>query len=186
MAGGESAGLPRSTVFVSVGAIALSGVLALIIVTWSDKRTQAATLRDEIADLEPTLAEKRQELASLERQRDVLRSQTDLFARGKLCVSNHKPNDPVTIQKLAVVYLDETGHFQTFNSEAYGDDLWTIPAGHRRQPLSYSRGGWDGSVTYYAMWIEAEDKEGPRAGEWPIDPEYCLQLPWPRPGNASQ
>lgn len=175
MAGGEGGGLPRSTTLVSFGAIVLIGVLAFFIVSWSNKRTQAATLRDEIAGFDTALAEKRAELAPLERQHQALQGQTDLFARGKMCVLNPSSDRQATITKLAVVYLDESGQFQTFNSDAAGDATWAIAPGHT-ELLRHERSGWDGSVTYYALWYSVGGQEFPLAGPWPLDPEHCARL----------
>lgn len=176
MAGGEGGGLPRSTSLVSFGTIALIGVLAFFIVSWNNKRTQAATLRDEIAALDTTLEEKRAELAPLERQHQALQGQTDLFARGKMCVLNPSSNQRATITKLAVVYLDENGQFQTFSSDAAGDATWPVAPGHT-ESLSHTRSGWDGSVTYYALWYTVGGQEFPLADVWPPDSEYCVRLP---------
>lgn len=176
MSGAEGGGLPRSTFLVSFATIALIGVLAFFIVSWSNKRTEAVTLRDEIAALDATLAEKGQELAPLERQHRQLQGQTDLFARGKMCVLNPSADTRATITKLSVVYLDDSGHFQTFNSDATGDARWPIDPGHT-EPLSHPSSGWDGSVTYYALWFSVGDQEYPLAEPWPLDPEYCVRLP---------
>lgn len=175
MASGEGAGLPRSTVAVAFGAIALIGVLAFFIVNWSNKRKQAATLQTDIADLDAQLAEKRQELAPLERELKTLQGQTDLFARGKMCVRNLSSDQSATIEKLAVVYLDESGQFQTFSSDAVGDAEWPVEPGHT-ELLSHARSGWDGSVTYYAMWYRVDGRQIPLAEPWPLDPEYCVRL----------
>lgn len=176
MAGAEGGGLPRSTFLVSFATIALIGVLAFFIVSWSNKRTEAAALRDEIATLDATLAEKRRELAPLERQHRQLQSQTDLFARGQMCVRNPSADTRATITTLSVVYLDDSGHFQTFNSDAAGDARWTVDPGHT-ELLSHPRSGWDGAVTYYALLYSVGGQEFPLANPWPLDPEYCVTLP---------
>lgn len=176
MAGGEPAGLPRSTFLVSFGAIALIGVLAFFIVSWGNHRTQAATLRDEIVGFDATLAEKRAELAPLERQHQALQGQTDLFARGKMCVMNPTSDEPMTITQLAVVYLDANGQFQTFSNDTAGDLTWPIAPGHTEM-LNHPGSGWDGSVTYYALWYSKGGQEFPLAGVWPLDPEHCVSLP---------
>ncbi|MGH9379253.1 MAG: hypothetical protein ACRD2Z_01370 [Thermoanaerobaculia bacterium] len=176
MAGGEGVGLPRSTVLVSSGAIALIGVLAFFIVTWNTKRTQAATLRDEIAAFDATLAEKRQELDPLERQQQTLQGQTDLFARGKMCVLNPSSDTRATITKLVVIYLDDAGEFQTFSNEAAGGVTWPIAPGHTEM-LGHGRSGWDGSVTYFALWYSVGGQEFPLAEAWPLDPKHCARLP---------
>lgn len=178
MAGGDGVGLPRSTVLVSFGAIALIGLLAFFIVSWNNKRSQAATLRDEIAAFDNTLTEKRTELEPLQRQLQALQGQTDLFARGKMCVMNPSSDQRATITKLAVVYLDGNGQFQTFSSDAAGDATWTVAPGHT-ELLRHERSGWDGSVTYYAFWYTVGGQEFPLGEPWPLDPEYCVRLRLP-------
>lgn len=176
MAGAEGGGLPRSTTLTSFGTIALIGVLAFFIVSWNNKRTQAATLRDEIAGLDTTLEEKRAELAPLERQHQALQGQTDLFARGKMCVRNPSSDQRATITKLAVVYLDEDGRFETFSSDDAGGVTWSVAPGHT-ELLSHPGSDWDGSVTYYALWYVVGGQEVPLADPWPLDPEHCVKLP---------
>lgn len=176
MAGAKGGGLPRSTILAASISIGLIGVFAYFVVTWGNRRTDAATLQDEIAAVESALEDKQAELAPQRRQLETLQSQTDLFARGKMCVSNPSSSSRVTIKGLAVVYLDEDGLFQTFNSDSAGGLTWTIEPGHREN-LSHARGGWDGSVTYYAMSIAVGGQEFPLASAWPLDPEHCVRLP---------
>lgn len=171
-------GLPRPTMIAAAVAILLIGAFAFLVVTWGNARAVGAEVTTQLTELNAVLEEKRAELDPLKRQLTTLQGQTDMFARGKMCVTNTLTDAPVTIEKLAVVYLDDNGDFQTFNSGVYGDDLWTIGPGRARQELSYPRGGWDGSVTYFAMWIEAQGDDGPQARVWPLDPEFCVQLPW--------
>ena len=175
MAGGDGAGLPRSTVLVSFGTIVLIGALAFFVVSWSNARTQAATLSGELAAVEATLQEKQEEIAPERRKLETLQTQTDLFARGKMCVLNASSDQKVTIRKLAIVYLDDAGGFQTFNSDTAGGVQWTIEPGHREH-LDYPRGGWDGSVTYFAMWYSVGGNEFPMAEAWPLDPEHCARM----------
>lgn len=175
MAGSEGKGLPRSTVLVSSGTIALIGVLAFFVVSWSNASSQGATIRNDIQAVETSLQEKRDELAPEQRKLATLQSQTDLFARGKMCVQNASSDQKVTVRKLAVVYLDSSDRFQTFNSEAVGGVQWTIDPGHKEY-LDYPRGDWDGSVTYYAIWYSIGGNEFPKAEVWPLDPEHCVRL----------
>lgn len=175
MAGGDGTGLPRSTVLVSFGTIVLIGVVAFFVVTWTGARTQTATVRSEIAAVDATLQEKREEFAPERRKLETLQNQTDLFARGKMCVLNASSDQEVTIRKLAIVYLDDEGRFQTFNSDTAGGVQWKIGPGHREH-LDYPRGGWDGSVTYFAMWYSVGGNEFPMAETWPVDPEHCVRL----------
>jgi hypothetical protein len=176
MAGAKGGGLPRSTILAASVSIGLIGVFAYFVVTWGNRRTEAATLRDEIAAIDTTLEEKGAELAPQRRQLETLQSQTDLFARGKMCVFNPSSSERVTIQHLAVVYMDEGGQFQSFNSDSAGGLTWTMDPGHREN-LSRMDSGWDGSVTYYAMWLRVGTREFPIAAPWPLDPEHCVRLP---------
>lgn len=178
MASGDVAGLPRSTTVASFGAIVLIGLLAFLIVSWNNKRTQAATLRDEIVTLDAKLEEKQKELAPLERQQQQLQRQADLFARGRMCVVNPSSDKRVTITKLSVVYLDENDEFQNFNSDVAGGVSWSIPPG-TTEMLRHDRSGWDGAVTYFALLysVPGQQQPSPLAQRWLPDPEYCVRLP---------
>lgn len=177
MAGGES-GLPRSTVVASSVAIALIGALTFSIVSWVNKRAAAAVLREEIATLDAAIDEQRRALVPERRKLEALRRQTDLFARGKLCISNPSSDARATIRRLAVVYLDDGGRFQTFNSDTVGGLRWTVEPGHRVF-LDHEASGWDGAVTYYALLYSVGNQEFPLAEPWPLDVDHCVRLTLP-------
>ena len=168
-------GLPKATFLAAIATIGLVGTMAFFIITWNQRRAAAATLRQEIADLDVTIAEREAELAPETRRLTALRGQTDLFSRGRMCVLNPSSDQRVTVSKLAIVYLDEAGGFQTFNSELVGSVRWTVEPGHQRF-LDHLGSGWDGAVTYFALWYEVGGQEYPLAQPWPLDPEHCVRL----------
>lgn len=161
------AGLPKSTMIVSALAIAAAVLMTFVLVQWSDARTKSAELSAEIAEIDGRLAELRPELAAAEGQLSGLEERTGLLAPGKLAVCNHSAST-VTVKMVAATWLGEDGELRTFNSTDHGLDLWRVPAGER-QVIERPQAGWDGSVTYYALWLRAQGQEFPFAGTWPPD-----------------
>lgn len=159
------AGLPKSTMAVAGVAIAMAGLMTFTLVQWSDARTRSAELSAEIAEIDARLAELRPELVAAEGQLSGLEERTGLLAPGRLAVCNHS-GSTVTVKMVAATWLGADGELQTFNSTDHGLDLWRIPAGERLV-LERPQAGWDGSVTYYSLWLRAQGQEFPFAGTWP-------------------
>jgi hypothetical protein len=167
----EYPGLPKSTIVVAGFAIALAGLMTFMILKWSDSRTAATGLRAEIAELDGQIAALRPELTGAEGQLGGLEQRTELLSRGKIAICNYS-GDQVTVKMVAATWLGEDGTFTTFNSAEKGLDLWRIPAGDRAlidHPLS----GWDGSATYYSLWLRVGGQEYPYAGTWPTGSDDC-------------
>lgn len=164
-------GLPKSTIVVAGFAIALAGLMTFAILKWSDSRTAATGLRAEIAEVDAQLAGLRPELTGVEGQLGGLEQRTELLERGKIAICNYS-GDQVTVKMVAATWLGEDGKFTTFNSTEKGLDLWKIPAGERVL-IDHPQSGWDGSATYYSLWLRARGQEYPYAGTWPTGSDDC-------------
>jgi hypothetical protein len=165
-------GLPKSTMIASVGVILFAGVATYMILQWSGSRSHTAALRVELAEATALEVQVHSELDPLEAELASTHGRTDQLNPGKLTFCN-QTNRPITITMLAATWLDANEEFQTFSSEAFGRDLFRVGA-KERQVLSFARGNWDGSVTYYALWVRTGSGEYPLAGTWPSDPSHCL------------
>lgn len=160
-----AAGLPKSTMVIAGFAIAMAGLMAFVLLKWSDSRTAAGELGVQIAEVDAELAQVRPELHTAEGQLAGLEERTGLLAHGKLAVCNFSA-ETVTVKMVAATWLGEEGEFESFNSTEHGLDLWRIPPGERLV-LDRPASGWDGSATYYSMWLRAQGQEFPFAGTWP-------------------
>ena len=165
-------GLPKSTVVVAGFAIAMAGVMTFLILKWSDSRTASTLLREQIAEVEVQIEALRPQLEVVEGDLGGLEERTQLLDRGKLAVCNYS-GDTVTIKVVSTTWFGDDGEFKTFNSAEKGLDLWKIPAGER-MVLTHPASGWDGSVTYYALWLRALGEEYPFAGPWPPGEDDCV------------
>lgn len=170
----SSKGLPKSTMIAATVAIVFTGTTTFFLIKWIGSRDAATQLRADIEEAQANEATLREQLDPLATQYDRLKSRTDVLWVGKLSVCNSS-DETVTISRLASVYLDEEGAFTVFNSEDHGHDLWKLGPGEVRE-LSYPAAGWDGSVTYYALWISySGGRESPYAGPWPLKAGHCVR-----------
>jgi hypothetical protein len=170
----ESAqGLPRSTVAVSAVAILFAGLGTFVLMQWTGSRTRAGELRAAIEQATARETELRSQADPLAEQYERLKGRTDLLWTGKLKVCN-STDDEVVVSPLAAVYLAEDGSFVTFNSSDHGSDLWRLAPGEVRE-LSFPDAGWDGSVSYYSLWIKGSHGEVPYAGAWPVEAGFCVR-----------
>jgi hypothetical protein len=167
----EYPGLPKSTIVVAGLAIALAGMMTFAILKWSDSRTAATGLRAEIAEVDAQLAGLRPELTGVEGQLGGLEQRTELLERGRMTICNYS-GDQVTVKVVAATWLGVDGKFTTFNSAETGLDLWKIPAGERVL-IDHPQSGWDGSATYYSLWLRVRGQEYPYAGTWPAGSDDC-------------
>lgn len=168
----EHAGLPKSTMVASVLVIVFAGVATYTILMWSGARTHTAAMRAELVEVSTLETQVHAELDPLEQELGQIRGRTDQLNPGKLTFCNQSAQ-PVSISMLAATWLDANEKFQTFTSEPFGRDLFRVGP-RERQVLSFPRGNWDGSVTYYALWVRTGSGEYPLAGTWPADPNHCL------------
>ena len=167
---GPPAGLPRSTLVVAAVAIVFVGLATFFLLKWTGSRDAATALRTEIQEVSDQEAGLREELEPLATQYDRLKGRTDVLWVGKLSVCNTS-SETITISRLASVYLAEDGTYATFNSEEIGRNLWRLGPGEVRE-LSYPAAGWDGSVTYYSLWV---NDVTPYAGPWPLKAGHCIR-----------
>jgi len=164
-------GLPRSTVIASSVAIVFIGLTTFSLLKWTGSHDTAAALRIEIDEAAATEAELREELAPLAAQYDRLKGRTDVLGIGKLTVCNSS-DERITISQVASIYYnDESSEFQIFNSQKHGHGLWSLEPGEVRE-LSFPSAGWDGSVTYYALFI---NDLVPYGGVWPLKAGHCIR-----------
>lgn len=162
---GDHTGLPKSTVLVSAVAIAFAGLATFMILKWSDSRAASAELRTQIAEVEAEAEGIRGDVDSVEQQLGSLAERTSILVRGKLSVCNFS-SEVVTVESAAATWLGDDGRYRTFNSTEHGKDLWRVPPGEQTV-LELPRAAWDGSVTYYALWLRVAGQEYPFAGTWP-------------------
>ncbi len=177
MANGKSsaqdAGLPKSTILASGLVILFAGAATFMILQWSGSRSHTAELRTQLAESTTLEAQVHSELDPLERELGGIHGRTDQLNPGKLAICNHS-SQPIVVARLAATYLGPDEKFETFNSEAFGRDLWRLGPGDRKE-LAHSPAGWDGSVTYYAMWLRKGGDEYPYGGMWPAaQPDFCV------------
>lgn len=165
-------GLPKSTIWASSLVVLFAGVATFMILQWSGSRAHTAALRVELVEVNALDAQVHGELDPLEQELAGIRGKTDRLNPGKLTFCNQS-RSRVTIAKLAATWLDAEEEFQTFNSEAFGRNLFRVDPGERKV-LSHAGGNWDGWVTYYSLWVRSASGEYPLAGTWPADPDHCL------------
>lgn len=164
-------GLPRPTIVVAAVAIGLAVAMTFVILKWSNARAAAAALRAEIVEVDAQIAALRPELTGVEGALGGLEQRAELLDRGKLTVCNYS-GDPVTVKMVAATWLDGEGRLTTFNSTDQGLDLWRIPPGER-VVLDHPQSGWDGSATYYSLWLRVRGQEYPYAGTRSSDGDDC-------------
>ncbi len=171
------AGLPKITMMVSAVAIAFAGILAFVVLRWTDSN---AAVKEAQALMETEVAVAEEEIRSVLEEREAvlgsMEERTNVLVNGKLSVCNFS-SEPVRVALLAATYITSEGTFETFNSQEFGRGLWGVGPGER-QGLTYTQGGvtWGGDVIYYSMWLEAGGQEYPFAGTWPVaDAEFCVR-----------
>ncbi len=171
----EDAGLPKITMMISAVAIAFAGILAFLILKWTDSNAAATEARLMIEELGTAEDEVSAILNEVEGRLAGLEERSNVLIKGKLSVCNLS-TEPVSVSLLAATHLNDQGAFETFNSETLGKGLWRIGPGET-QALTYAQGAvtWDGDVSYYAMWLMAGGQEYPYAGTWPADEEFCIR-----------
>lgn len=169
-------GLPKSTIVVAAVAIALAGLAAFVVLKWSDSRAAASELTTRIAEIDEEAAGVRSELESVEGELSGVEQRTGVLKRGKMQICNFS-GAQVVVESVAATWMDDQGEYHTFNSTDHGLDLWRVESG-QRLALDHPESGWDGSVSYYAVWVrEKGGGQLPYAGPWPPPGgDDCLRL----------
>jgi hypothetical protein len=167
--------LPRATVVASVVTIAAVTLATFFGMRWYGSRVATRALEADIAVAKTTTAALSEQLAPLAREQRRLEERSSVLWVGTLKVCNSSDR-PVTITQLAAIYPDSEGTFQTFNSEEQGHAQWRLAPGEVRE-LSDPQSGWDGSVSFYSLWIRDRGEERPFAGTWPAEAGYCVRYP---------
>ena len=171
-------GLPKSTIVVAGVAIALAGLATFVVLKWSDSRTAAGELTTRIAEVDAEAAGVRDELESVEGELSGVEQRTSVLKRGKLQIC-HSSGAPVVVEKGAATWMDDEGEYRTFNSTEHGQDLWRVEPGGERLALEHPASGWDGAVSYYAVWLRVNGDQFPFAGPWPPPGgDDCLRWAW--------
>jgi|GEM_PF-4060205 len=171
-------GLPKSTIVVAGAAIVLAGLATFVILRWSQSRAAAVEVQAEIDTVEEEAAGVRADLESVEGDLSGVEERTSVLKRGKLKICNFS-GAPVVVAKAAATWMDDAGEYHTFNSSDHGQDLWRVPPGGEEVVLDHPASGWDGEVSYYAVWLRVNGDEFPFAGPWPPPGETdCLRWAW--------
>jgi hypothetical protein len=144
-AGGEDAGLPRSTLFAAAGAVVLAAVLSFVILRLVQVSSQAAALETERDRLAAGTAALEARVAANDR----------FLHRDRLRVRNLS-QQTVKISAAAFVYRDDEGAMKMQHSGNFGYPTWEIrPGGVAQLDAEMGRGRmWDGAVVYYSFLVE--------------------------------
>jgi hypothetical protein len=99
------------------------------------------------------------------------------LASGTLRVCNVSP-DYARVSELAVAYWGPNQRLRVFTSPAYTHSGWVIAPGSSRV-LSWPLDGnptWDGSVLFYFLRVQKENKDFAVTGRWEAGGQGCLHL----------
>lgn len=176
-AGRAHQGLPKATMMVSFVAILIAAGATFLAMQWTGTRTESAQIQQQLDEITVQETQVSQELGDLRGQLTELQRRTNVLGTGTFVFCNNG-DTTVTIKHLSSTFLSPAGAFETFSTEAYGEDLWEVPAGSRVD-LDFGDGAiWDGSVTYYSVVLEVEGSQYPFSGFWKPEQTECV-LSWP-------
>lgn len=170
-------GLPKATIMVSFVTILTAAVATFLAMQWTGSRATSDQLRQQLDEVTLQETQISQELGDLRGQLTDLQRRTNVLGTGSFVFCNNG-DTKVTIKHLSSTFLNPAGEFETFSTEAYGEDLWEVASGSTMK-LNFGDGAiWDGSVTYYSVVLEVDGSQYPFSGFWKPEQTDCV-LSWP-------
>ena len=176
-AGQGHQGLPKATIMVSFATILIAALATFLAMQWTGSRAASDQLQQQLDEITQQETVIDQELGELQSQWSDLQERTDVLGTGSFVFCNNG-DTTVTIKHLSSTFLNPAGEFETFSTEAYGEDLWEV-ASSSKIDLDFGNGAiWDGSVTYYSVVLEVDGAQYPFSGFWQPEQTDCV-LSWP-------
>lgn len=176
-AGQGHQGLPKATIVVSFVTILIAAVATFLAMQWTGSGAASDQLQQQLDEITLQETQISQELGDLRSQWTDLQTKTNVLGTGSFVFCNNG-DSKVTIKHLSSTFLNPSGAFETFSTEAYGEDLWEV-ASSSKLKLDFGDGAvWDGSVTYYSVVLEVDGAQYPFSGFWKPEQTDCV-LSWP-------